>query len=539
MAIQNVYALMAGVEKYVVSGAIAGLKNVIWHDGQDAFTDGTTIHLPKPSATMSDADVLLWRYKAEHELGHEDAVNSIPHWKEVMQEKKKLPKYKGDALLWWIANVISDHVQERNRVGHFVGRDEVLLNGRALFLDRMFKEHPYAKNEQEAPSLAIFKWDTHCRKEWNPDVSFPACNSIEQPIFDKLMACGVSFGALKNEEDVFKAACIVRELFPKDSSNGEEDSEEGDGEGDGELTDELPKIAKRITPSSHLDDKGGKLKAAAKSGGFTPRIPVSLKKVRPSAKRYSVRGDIESITHRTNLPAKVRAALMAAKRVSWDAGYKAGKLDTARLHAVLGGREDVFKRRGDVRKVNSAVSLLVDCSGSMSGRRYYGACAAAMMLAESLQGIGVNLEIAGFTEFDSGPDGLIHDIWVPFGTRYAAPRVIDNMELMSANLENNSDGENILYAYNRLLQQDQPNKILVVLSDGTPAAEGPRDARMDVYSFTKQVNATIENDKRVKLIGIGIDGHDGSGLFKNFYKVEYGARLEPTLLSIVRDKVLG
>jgi cobalamin biosynthesis protein CobT len=78
------------------------------------------------------------------------------------------------------------------------------------------------------------------------------------------------------------------------------------------------------------------------------------------------------------------------KREKWTTGYRTGRLDTNRLTDVLRNKEDLFRRKETTRLVDSAVYLLVDSSGSMSGHPFQNACAAAVMMAESLQGIGVN-----------------------------------------------------------------------------------------------------------------------------------------------------
>jgi cobalamin biosynthesis protein CobT len=241
----------------------------------------------------------------------------------------------------------------------------------------------------------------------------------------------------------------------------------------------------------------------------------------------------------TNLPAKVRAFLMSQKRERWDSGFRKGRLDTGRLTEVLRGKEDLFKQRAPIHMTNSAVSLLLDCSGSMSGRRYNQAVASASMLAEALQGVGVNLEIAGFTEFSNLDNGLVHEIFLPFGQRFVRDTFLRKAGGMAEHLSNNADGENILYAYQRLKTQPQGRKILIVLSDGEPAAQGPSGATMEIQDFTKQTIEMIERDKSVKLVSLGMDGYDTGRFYKNAIKVEYGQHLEKVLLDMVKNSVLS
>jgi len=554
--ILNVYQLMAGIEKYVVSGAVKGLTSVAWHVDESAFTDGQTIHLPRPNALWNDEQLLLWRYKAEHELGHEDAVNAMPHWKEVMEEKRKDKKYKDDGMLWWISNLISDHVQERNRVGEMIGRDEVLLNGRKTFLDTMvFKAAKDKKtwDDNDTNGMGLFLWDTEARQAWNPNITMPELNGKAHDLAAKIKReSGVDLHALKNEADVFEAAVKVRKLFPDvPPSNNFMNAKPQEGEGKGKGTpkpgegkegktgkksdDSIPFMAngnhgEAKRPVSYDYNKG--------DGSYKARIPVQLGRKAGSRDAYHISA-VKGLLQRTNLPAKVRGYLMAMKREKQTTGWRSGRLDTNRLTDALRGREDLFKRKEDVRLVNSAVYLLVDSSGSMSGSAFQSACASAVMLAESLQGIGCSVEIAGFTEF--GPEdkqGLIHDIWLPFGSRFVRENVLSQMGVMSNCLGNNADGENILFAYNRLKMQKEERKILIVLSDGEPSASGPHGKTMGIGQFTKNVCQTIEKDKSVLLVGLGMSGYKPDRFYKNAYQVDRGQPLEQVLLSIVKDAVL-
>jgi hypothetical protein len=569
----NVYQLMWGIEKYVVSGAVAGLTSVAWHDEDSAFTDGTTIHLPRPNALWNDEQLLLWRYKAEHELGHEDAVNACPHWKEVMVEKRKDKKYKDDGMLWWISNLISDHVQERNRIGEMIGRDDVLLNGRANFLKNVvFPEMEKNKaklNDDEVRGSALFTWDSKARQAWNTAIVIPNLNKKVDDLVAKIeKESGVKLSALKNEKDVFEAAVKVRKLFPEVSADNNFMNAKpcaGDGKGKGDAKAEMDAARKKGKKSDKDGEKAKKTDSsipfipngnhgdaprpasysyAKGEGSYNPRIPVPLSEgKRKYGFNHGNSGEhinkVKALLNRTNLPSKVRAYLMAMKREKLTTGWRSGRLDTSRLTDVLRGKDDMFRRKEPIRLVDSAVYLLVDSSGSMSGRPFQSACASAVMLAEALQGIGCSVEMAGFTEF--GPEdkgGLIHDIWLPFGQRFVKENVLNKMGQMSNALSNNVDGENILFAYNRLKMQKETRKILIVLSDGEPSGNGPNGKTKGVGQFTADVCATIQKDKSVLLVGLGMSGYKPDRFYKNAYQVDAGQPLEPVLLGIVKDAVL-
>lgn len=558
----NSHSLMNGVEKYVVSGALAGLTAVQWHNEQGAWTDGTTIHLPILNALANEDEVLLWRYMAEHELGHEDHVNAMPHWKEVMEHNKKNPLYKHDDLLWMIANLLSDHVQERNRVGNMTGRDYVLKHGRQMFLQKMVWPEAIkgAKSKEDIEHKKMFNglflWETEQRIPWNDQITMPSIGKDAETEAARIKRDGgVVLNVIKNEQEVFEAAVKLRKLWPAMTEEERKEREEAEAKADAEAQaakDAVKKYGKAV-PGVHgaqymkptEGEKGNPMEVRtpdpkASSGSYRARIPVPLGKSRRggSLRTAVPNPEVTKLVRSTNLPAKVRAFLMSQRRERWDTGFRKGRLDTGRLTEVLHGKDNLFKQRAPIHMTNSAVSLLIDSSGSMHGRRYHQACASAVMLAEALQGVGVNLEIAGFTEFSGRNDGLIHEVFLPFGQRFVRDTFLRKVAQMENHLSNNADGENILYAYNRLKMQQQGRKILVVLSDGEPAAEGPHGSTMEIGDFTKQVIEMIERDKGVNLVSLGMDGYDTKRYYKNAIKVNRDEPLERVLLDMVKNSVL-
>lgn len=549
MHIMDSYSVMRGMEKYVLSGAVPGLTSVAFHEPEKgAYTDGSTIYLPRPAATLSDEGLLLWRYYAEHEMGHEDPVNSSPHWKEVMEQERKNPKYKDDSLLWNIANLISDHVQERNRIGVMIGRDDVLLRGRLAFMQGDLG-NPAAKDSK---MMGLGVWDWNGRKRWNKHIANAADIGAmskwkEAGKWAKRFAETVDFDALKNEADVFQAALAIRKLFTEEEAAEfkrmeAEAGDEGSGmpcklDDHGKMADIMEGRAKpKLGVPSGISKPDGE-----RSGHYNSRVPLSAEKGKhPGGHSGSIsghRGEISKRLLKTNLPAKVRAHLLAMKVAKYRTGYRSGRLDTARLSDVLRGKDDVFRRKEEQRQVNTAVSLLVDASGSMSGSKYYNAAAASIMLAEALQGVGVNVEIAAFTEFGHGADKLIHEIVVPFGGRFARERALDSLAKMATILYENADGESILYAYSRLKRQQNEKKILVVLSDGSPSCGGSPGSTASITTFTQQVIKSIERDKGVELWAIGLD-YDPR-MYRNRIVLERTAELESKLLDLVKNFVKG
>ena len=154
---------------------------------------------------------------------------------------------------------------------------------------------------------------------------------------------------------------------------------------------------------------------------------------------------------------------------------KRGRLDKRMLHRIPMGRQDLFKNIivKDDKPID--VCLLVDESGSMSGHRIRAARRSCIALKETLEeNPKLNLWVMGHTA-----DGYKwHD--QPNSTNmtvYHSPSMKDRhhaLGSMEARTENR-DGNAILAASTKVNQESespQSNKLMIVFSDGSPAAIG-------------------------------------------------------------------
>jgi cobalamin biosynthesis protein CobT len=238
--------------------------------------------------------------------------------------------------------------------------------------------------------------------------------------------------------------------------------------------------------------------------------------------------DLEDrVRHMTGLMQKSLERMMAAKsRVAWQAGRRSGRLHAAGLHRLAAGDPRVFRKKETHRSKEVAVSLVVDCSGSMSGGPIKAAMISAYALSNVLERIGVSHEVIGFTTRASIAG--LHDreviraaerrLWRPY-SRYEAlqmPIFKDWNERLTTDtkkrfadcaynagfgqLLNNVDGECVEIAGLRLAQRREQRKVMIVLSDGMPAAVGNAKEQ---YAHLKQ---TVESFARsgMECIGIGI-----------------------------------
>ena len=197
--------------------------------------------------------------------------------------------------------------------------------------------------------------------------------------------------------------------------------------------------------------------------------------------------------------------LLATDRTSLENGKRTGRLDLKRNSVAISQfKRNVFTKKVEETYVNSAVSILVDCSGSMSGDAIKLASQCSMSIAEALEPLGIPLEVVGHTTTQPDPhiwEKMIdHMNTIPYSGRRSSRRnsmpqpnakysrldpilfwVFKSFDEALATCRSglafiadsasgaNADPDAILMAAKRLLDREQDKKILLVLSDGHPA----------------------------------------------------------------------
>jgi nitric oxide reductase activation protein len=118
-------------------------------------------------------------------------------------------------------------------------------------------------------------------------------------------------------------------------------------------------------------------------------------------------------------------------------------------------------------KMNLAVALLVDESGSMSGSdRITYARAASIVMYDFCRKLDIPVIVYGHTSYSKDVDMFA----------YAEFDTIDNKDAyrmmdMSAR-SGNRDGAALRYVAERLMTRDEETKLLILISDGQPASSG-------------------------------------------------------------------
>jgi cobaltochelatase CobT len=219
----------------------------------------------------------------------------------------------------------------------------------------------------------------------------------------------------------------------------------------------------------------------------------------------------------------------------YEHAQKRGKISPKSLYRTAQGGEaarKVFKKKQVNNMLDTAVTVLMDCSGSMGNHKFTHAGQSLILLNDAIAPLGLPLEMLGFTTRGSAPK---HGIFKSFGKRVSQEQLMLNVSAFAASgMNSNSDGESLLFAYDRLLRQDTQRKILLVLSDGQPAC-----GYGDSMGHTIAVVKDIEKQGRVELCSIGILDDTVERIYSNWRVINNSSDLEGAVLGVIKDHIIS
>lgn len=228
------------------------------------------------------------------------------------------------------------------------------------------------------------------------------------------------------------------------------------------------------------------------------------------------------------LAARLSTVLSGVARTHWQGGLTEGLVDGARLTRLItsAASHDVFRDREPERRVDAAVSVLVDCSGSMKS---HALAIAALLdaLTHALDLAGAAVEVLGFTT--AGWNGgqarkdwqregrphepgrlteVLHFVVQEFDTPWRRARVSRAGFLEERLFREGVDGEAVAWAGERLVRRTEQRRILIVLSDG-----GPSDRSTALVNRPTLLDDHLHLvigalDHEIELIGLGVGDAD-------------------------------
>ena len=236
--------------------------------------------------------------------------------------------------------------------------------------------------------------------------------------------------------------------------------------------------------------------------------------------------------------AKLQEAFMAAAQRNWSGGHEFGSLDPKSLVRAYQGREGAFRRKDSGQDIDAAVTLLVDCSGSMSGRaggrdrKMVLAAEMALALSMVLERMGVAVEVRGFNgNWNGGATDCYHVDWLfkPFAKTVRQCR--DGLGSMRfAYSGGNVDYVHLQSAASTLMKREEAKKLLIVLSDGGTCGS---------WGEMQRLCRAIHDTTPITLFGVGVCSPAVSDYYPDYVVVRDTSDLSRVVAGRISRALMG
>lgn len=557
------------------TSAVLGRKhgiNLVF-EGDRAATDGDTIYLPAfdAGADLTPKQVSVMRGYVDHEAGHLRHSNM-----ERIQEFYDRCMHNGKKGLRDLHNCVEDIWMENKVRDEYLGARENLANLASLSKTKELKAIEEIRKTGRDP-LENMGVDPACfgiTTVGRSDYGSPRVQDAIDILPDKLKAHSERWAEearkCKDTEECITLAKSIHKLLEEDpnlESNPEDfDPQSGKGEDEGDNSPEYKEGKKdgdgnkgkagykgkssgkgkgkpqwvETDPDSAINDTDSDCTEAGGIGSVngkdtnkyraistnddvryhrgSDKTPKDSPRDRNAVnsdnhhKYEEIRGKIKSKV--AVMKSKLRKSLLAKQRRDWDFGKEDGRLDNKRLVAAYNKVPNVYKTRKDRHEEHTAITFLIDLSGSMGGRKSEVTRDCAVAFSECLEGTSYRYNIVGFHNMGyisstghtgSGNYERVESAHSPYFKEFDAPLRVHRGAIASipqAVGGNNSDYHFVLQALNELTKRDESRKVLVVLSDGHPAHAG-NISRSSEISLIKK--AILDHERKgVECVGIGI-----------------------------------
>ncbi|WP_429301117.1 cobaltochelatase CobT-related protein [Paraburkholderia sp. GAS199] len=254
------------------------------------------------------------------------------------------------------------------------------------------------------------------------------------------------------------------------------------------------------------------------------------------------------------LKEKLERALSADERTRWRREQERGEIDRASLAklATSPGYRTPFRTQRPSKGRDVAVSLLIDRSGSMAGRKIELARLCATALCDALTQLSFDCEVLGYCSLESAPMKALYQRQLAAGAdlrRYN--RFVERLDLkvykrfgatdISGIAEidcghENPDGEALAWAATRLADHPAGRRILMVFSDGYPST-GDGDPQVLRSDLRERVAAI--GKRGIELVGIGVLTDAVEDFYPHNVVVSRLAELPATVFSVLSSMLLA
>lgn len=499
---------------------------MLWHElGHVMFTDMT--FRPIDAAAAGDRDLLAFMMKVQNILEDpkiEDAISILVETRYGYYEWVR-PREVFARLRDWYWMPLAKKYQDRGTAESLV--DYLLLRGRvgeanvapcaafearrawlALALDEAFAEPDPSKRQAKQAEIA--------RRIW---ASFPKEKRSGKPSFDPAACLKSPFGEMGGP--VFGGMAQQAPGSGQGSAGGAPQG--GDGKGSGKGAGDGAGDGDGLLSSAPAE---GEWSSALDSARDHVWLDMREEVIYPQSLRREAEERLDKAIPIAADVADYLKLFEGRKRPRWESGYRSG--DRLDVRAIVAGkaqglpRLDIFKRKvPGGRMPDVAVTVLVDCSGSMRGDKATIASEAAFAMAWACDEAKVPLQILSFgrigggcrngTEmtvvhkrFEEPLDDALPRILGANANRGGAfrpiPEIIlsDGSKVQSMHWMDNAEEVSLWHIWQRLKKVNHEHKLVIVFCDGQ--TRGSRAA-------LKGVVRGMEEDG-IGVIGVGILSED-------------------------------
>jgi|GEM_PF-498507 len=247
------------------------------------------------------------------------------------------------------------------------------------------------------------------------------------------------------------------------------------------------------------------------------------------------------------LTSDLRDIFVKRRIEKYETGYRSGRRWNIRqrIREKVAGiplfkTEAREQREAESEEMDYAITLLVDLSGSMQRNgKIQEAFKSAVVLAETLNNLGIKFEIVGFQdvllEFKSFEEQMDEPMREKLNKMIL--EVYGNNPSGHNNPGDNDDGASLLEASKHLTEQIAKNKFLIVLSDGEPAMDSGRKSKSQLGRELREAVAEITANTNQKIVGLGLNSRAVAKYYENHKAGITTEEMVETLGELLREVI--
>lgn len=485
--------------------------------GTDAYTDGSVIHLPALPADASDTLLPLVRGYLDHEAGHIRETdfqalkvtclspiemhvwNTLEDWRVEHKLASVFPGCRQN-FDWLIGHIFGSDQHQSSELPAAVILDWLLLSVRSWDMPKLWKQRDDLARQMDTLFPGI-----RARLEQILSLARISCGTTQDAIdFAREIVRELNQFVSHSHEDLRRKSEQADESGRKNNENqtqkerSQEEVEDvkdvnddaldqdGDKNGNSESTDETMQT-QEDEPTSHqnsqkiidqmarsvqdlieareedLPQNLGKFLAEAlyNCANASDTMSVAVATSQPKQQYPLAQSYIDASRQATTALRTKLGGLLQTTVLSRSSSGRRGMLDTTRLHRFAACDPRVFRTKAERAGIDTAVHILLDCSGSMVNMMRL-ACSACYALSSALYTSKINVAVTAFPGNQSSTDSYAT---VSPIIRHGQ-HIHTNLDLIPSG--STPLGEALWWVMQDMLPVRERRKIILIVTDGMP-----------------------------------------------------------------------